>query len=151
MRKITVSNVFFAETAEALKKGHTVKLLVGGESMSPFIKGGMDLVEVIPFSPEEELPAWCCPFFQWEGRYMIHRYIGSEGDDCLMLGDGNIARIERVKKEDIIGLLRYIYHPDGTTQDCRDARWLKKAEWWYRLRFLRRWLLPLFKTLRIRL
>ena len=59
---------------------------------------------------------------------MIHRYIGREGDDCLMLGDGNVARIE----------------------DCRDARWLKKAEWWYRLRFLRRWLLPVFKALHLR-
>ena len=53
----------------------------------------------------------------------------------MMLGDGNLARIERVKREDIIGILRTIYRPDGTVQDCRDTRWLKKAKWWYRLRF----------------
>lgn len=151
MRKIVVSNNFFAEATKALKRGQTVKLLINGQSMHPFIRGGTDSVEVIPFPLEGELPAWCCPFFQWNGKYLIHRYIGSEGDDCLMLGDGNIARIERVKRKDVIGLLRYIYHPDGTTQDCRDTRWLKKAEWWYRLRVLRRWLLPLFKTLHIRL
>ena len=82
---------------------------------------------------------------------MIHRYIGREGDECLMLGDGNVVRVERVKREEIIGLLRTIRHPDGTVQDCRDARWLKKAECWYRLRFLRRWLLPIFRVLHIRL
>ena len=107
-------------------------------------------MEVVPCPPDGELPVWCCPFYQWEGRYMIHRYIGREGDDCLMLGDGNVARIERVKRKDIIGVLQTICRPDGTTQDCRDARWLKKAEWWYRLRFLRRWLLPVFKALHLR-
>lgn len=145
MRKIEVPNNFFAAAAEALKQGRTVKLLVGGQSMYPFIRGGKDLVEVVPCPPEGELPAWCCPFYQWEGRYMIHRYIGREGGDCLMMGDGNVARIERVKREDVIGLLRTIYHSDGTARDCRDRGWLKKAEWWYRLRILRRWLLPLFK------
>ena len=149
MRKIVLSNGFFVEAAEALKKGQTVKLLIGGQSMYPFIRGGMDLVEVIPFPTEDELPAWCCPFYHWEGRYMIHRCIGREGDDYLMMGDGNVVRIERVKREEIIGLLRYIYPPDGARQDCFDKRWLKKAEWWYRLKFLRRWLLPLFKVVRV--
>ena len=145
MRKIVLSNDFFAEAAEALRNGQTVKLLIGGESMYPFIKGGADLVEVVPFTSTNELTAWCCPFFQWEGRYMIHRYIGTEGDEHLMLGDGNVARIERVKSEDIIGMLRYIHRPDGTKLDCRDESWLRKAKWWYRLRPVRRWLLPLLK------
>ena len=59
----------------------------------------------------------------------------------------NIARIEEVRREEIIGLLRTIYHPDGTEQDCRDPRWLRKARWWYRLRLLRRFLIPLFSRL----
>ena len=50
MRKITVSNDFFAEAAEALRQGQTVKLLIGGQSMYPFIRGGIDLVEVVPVS-----------------------------------------------------------------------------------------------------
>lgn len=128
-----------------LRKGQTVKLHIDGQSMFPFIRGGIDLVEVVPCLMEGDLPDWCCPFYQWEGQYMIHRYIGQEGDECLMLGDGNLSRIERVKRPEIIGLLRTIYHPDGTVQDCREKRWLKKGEWWYRLRFLRRGLLPLFR------
>ena len=48
MRKIVVSNNFFNEAAKALKQGQTVKLLIGGHSMYPFIKGGIDLVEVVP-------------------------------------------------------------------------------------------------------
>ena len=48
MRKIVVSNNFFNEAAKALKQGQTVKLLIGGHSMYPFIRGGIDLVEVVP-------------------------------------------------------------------------------------------------------
>ena len=150
MRKITVSNHFLAGAAEALRQGQTVKLLIGGQSMYPFIRGGIDLVEIVPCPAEGELPAWCCPFYQWEDRYMIHRYIGREGDECLMMGDGNVARVERVKREEVIGLVRTIYRPDGTAVDCRDRRWLRKAEWWHRLRYLRRWLLPAFKILHIK-
>lgn len=145
MRKIAVPNSFLAEAAEALKQGQTVKLHIDGQSMYPFIKGGKDLVEVTPCPPDGDLPAWCCPFYLWEEKYMIHRYIGKEGEKCLMLGDGNIARIERVKRTEIIGLLRYIYRPDGTVQDCSDPHWLKCAQRWYRLRKIRRCLLFIYK------
>lgn len=149
MRKIVVSNNFLAEAAEALKQGQTVKLLIGGQSMYPFIRGGIDLVEIVPCPTEGELPAWCCSFYQWEDRYMIHRYIGREGDTCLMMGDGNVARIERVKRKEIIGLVSTIYRPDGIRLDCYDKGWLKKAERWYRLRLVRRWLLPVIKMMRV--
>ncbi len=149
MRKITLPNKFFAEAAEELKRGRTAKLLVGGQSMYPFIRGGEDVVEVIPCPPEEELPIWCCPFYQWEGKYMIHRYIGRKNGLYLMLGDGNLARVEEVERADIIGVLKTIYHPDGTVQDCLDPHWLKKAEWWYKLRFARRWLLAVCRILHV--
>lgn len=149
MRKLVVPNSFLAEAADALRQGQTVKLHINGQSMYPFIKGGRDLVEVVPCPAEGPLPDWCCPFYYWEGNYMIHRYIGSEGDECLMLGDGNVQRIERVQRAEVIGLLRYIYRPDGSVQDCRDARWLHRARCWYRLRPLRRFLLPLLKLLHV--
>ena len=150
MRRLVVPNSFFAEAAELLRSGQSVKLHVDGRSMYPFIHGGRDLILVEPYNPADELPRFCCPFYQWQGTYMIHRYIGdTEEGVCRMMGDGNIARIEEVRREEIIGLLRTIYHPDGTEQDCRDPRWLRKARWWYRLRLLRRFLIPLFSRLGI--
>ena len=151
MRKIILPNDFLGEAARALAEGQTVKIHITGESMYPFIRSGKDIVEIVPCPPEGELPAWCCPFYQWEGRYMVHRYIGRKGEDCLMLGDGNLARIEQIKRNEVISLLRYIYRPDGSIQDCTDARWLRRGAWWYRLRPLRRWLLPVMKRLGISL
>ena len=63
MRKITVSNDFFAGVAEALEQGQTLTLLIDGQSMYPFIRGGVDQMEVVPYPSEDELPAWCCPFY----------------------------------------------------------------------------------------
>ena len=147
MRKLVVTNGFFAEAAENLRNGNSVRLLVNGQSMYPFIHGGKDEIEIVPYDGVSPLEPWCCPFYRWEGSYMIHRYIGMEGNLCRMLGDGNICRIEKLPQEEIIGILRTIYHPDGSTQDCRDKRWLRKAAWWYKLRKVRRFLIPLFRML----
>lgn len=146
MRKIVVPNSFLSEAAELLKQGQTVKLHIDGQSMYPFIRGGIDEVEIAPYSPEKEIPKWSCLLFRWEGKYMIHRYVSKDGDEYLMMGDGNIARIERVKREEIAGILCYIYRPEGEVQNCEDKNWLKQAERWYQIRLLRRILLPLLKT-----
>lgn len=145
MRKITLPNSFLAEAAHLLQSGQSVRLHIDGESMYPFIRGGKDEVELMPYSSTTPLPLWCCAFYCWEGQYMIHRYIGNEGDMCLMMGDGNLVRIERVPVSEVIGILTTIYHPNGSTQDCRDPRWLKRGRLWYRLRHIRRFLIPLLR------
>lgn len=149
MRKLVVPNSYFEIAAEALRNGQAVRLHVDGQSMYPFIHGGKDEIEVIPYDGVSPLEPWCCPFYQWEGNYMIHRYIGMKDGMCLMLGDGNICRIESLPKTEIIGLLRTIYHPDGSIQDCRDKQWLRRASIWYKLRKIRRFLLPIFRLIGI--
>lgn len=149
MRKLVVPNAFFEAAAEMLKEGKSVRLHVDGQSMYPFIRGGEDEIEVVPYDGVTPPEPWCCPFYRWGDNYMIHRFIGMNGDKWQMLGDGNLYRIEEVPQREIIGLLRTIYHTDGTEQDCRDPRWLRRAQWWYRLRSIRRFLIPLFRLLRI--
>lgn len=147
MRKLVVPNSFFAEAADTLRSGQSVRLHVDGQSMYPFIHGGKDEILVEPYDGVSPLEPWCCPFYQWGGNYMIHRYIRTVDGVCEMLGDGNIYRIEKVPQKEIIGMLRIIYHPDGTQQDCSDPKWLRKAALWYRLRKIRRFLLPLFRLI----
>lgn len=147
MRRVIVPNNFFEEAAEALKQGKSVKIHVDGQSMYPFIRGGSDQVEIEPYHPSDELSLWCCPFYQWKGNYMIHRYIGKHNGFLLMMGDGNIHRTESIRQEEVIGILRFIYHPDGCIQDCKDQKWLKRGERWYRLRKIRRFLLPVFRII----
>ena len=149
MRKVVIPNDFLSLAEEELRAGRSVRLHIDGQSMYPFIRGGADEVEVVPCPSEGELPKWCCPLYCWEGHYMIHRYIGVENGECVMLGDGNVVRFERVGRSQIIGLLSRIYRPDGSVQDCSDPRWLRKAALLYRLRPLRRILIHIIRLLRL--
>lgn len=150
MKKINVPNSFLSLAEEELRAGHGVRLKIDGASMYPFIRGGEDEVEIVPFPLDEKLPEWSCLFFQWGGHYMVHRYIGTEDGECILMGDGNIVRKERVPRDRIIGILCRIYRPDGSIQDCSDRRWLQKARLWYLIRPLRRVLIPAFRLFRVR-
>lgn len=144
MKKV-VPNIFLQEAAEVLKSGRPVRLHIDGQSMYPFIRGGKDEVEVAPYDGTAPLPLGCCAFYSWEGKYMIHRYIGTKNGLLQMMGDGNLVRIEEVEPTAVYGILSTLYHPDGSVQDCSDKRWIRRGMWWYRLRGVRRFLIPLLR------
>lgn len=145
MKKQVVQNLFLEGVAALLQEGRTVRVRIGGRSMDPFICGGVDEVELVPYEPGCDLPLWTCVFFRWGESYVVHRYIGKEGSLFCFMGDGNLVQVEKVEELAILGVLRTIYHPNGTVQDCREPKWLRKGALWYRLRYFRRFLLPLFR------
>lgn len=145
MKQKILHNAFLAEAADLLEQGISVRVRIGGESMFPFIRGGEDEVEIIPFDSNQPLPLWCCVFYQWKGHYIIHRYIGRNGDKYSMMGDGNLIQVEEVVANDIKGILNIIYHPNGSSQNCLDESWLRNGKFWYRLRRFRRILIVLLR------
>lgn len=147
VRRVLVQNRFLAEVARMLSEGCSVKVRIDGESMYPFIRGGSDEVELLPYATSQPLKRWECALFKWKGRYMVHRCIDIRNGMYRMMGDGNLAQIEEVPEDALIGILNTIYHPDGTTQDCRDVRWLVRGRRWYRWCALRRFLIPIFRRL----
>ncbi len=148
MRTLSLPNAFFEEAAAILRDGKKVKMRVNGESMYPFLHGGRDLIELYPHTGED-LPLWTAVFYRWEGSYMIHRIIGVDAEGYDIMGDGNIVRVERVAKDEIIGILRYIHYPNGKTQDCEDPKWLSRGRFWYKLLPIRSYLIRIMKLLRI--
>lgn len=147
MRRLKVDNSFLAEAMESLRKGQVIRIKINGQSMYPFIRGGRDIVELVPFMPTERLELWKCYLCYWEGTYFIHRYIGMKEDTCLFLGDGNLARIEQVERNDVIGLLNRIQRQDGGMTDCNSRLWLAKGKLWVHLRPLRIFILPLLRKI----
>ena len=147
MKTVVVQNQFLEGVADLLEDGQTVRIRIGGSSMDPFIRGGVDEVELVPYVSGDELPLWTGVFFRWKGKYMVHRYIGREGDFFCFMGDGNLIQVEKVEEKNVIGILQTIYHPDGTEQDCRDSRWLRKGALWYRFRRFRRFILHLYRKM----
>lgn len=147
MKALVVQNQFLENVAALLKEGRTVRVRIGGRSMDPFIRGGVDEVELIPYAPGDDLTLWTCVFFHWRESYVVHRFIGRDGKYFCFMGDGNLVQVEKVEEKDVLGILQTIYHPDGTKQDAFDPKWLRKGALWYRLRCFRRFLLPLFRML----
>ena len=145
MKTLVVQNQFLENVAALLKEGRTVRVRIGGRSMDPFIRGGKDEVELVPYVPECDLPLWTCVFFRWKESYVVHRYIGREGECFCFMGDGKLVQIEKVEETDILGVLSTIYHSDGTKQDCLTPKWLNQGALWYRFRRFRRFLLPFYR------
>ena len=147
MKTLVVQNQFLESVAALLEDGRTVRVRIGGRSMDPFIRGGVDEVELVPYLEGMDLPLWMCVFFRWRDSYIVHRYIGKEGNFFCFMGDGNLVQVEKVEEKDMLGILQTIYHPDGTEQNCRDSKWLRKGALWYRFRCFRRFLLPLYRKI----
>ena len=145
MKRVVVQNCFLEGVAAVLQEGRSVRVRIDGRSMHPFIRGAKDEVELVPYHSGTPLPLWCGVFFCWKGDYMVHRYIGKEGNNYCFMGDGNLVQIEKVEEADILGVLRTIFHSDGTTQDCFDPKWLQKGAFWYRFRWIRRFWLPFYR------
>lgn len=145
MRTLTVPNSFFEQAAESLRAGRTVRMRALGDSMYPFIRGGKDEILLVPFlTGTDELPLWGAAFYQWKGHYMVHRLIRREGDALVFLGDGNVYQEEKVLPDEVYGILKTIYR-NGQEIDCLQEQWQKKGARWYRLLFIRKYLLFLFK------
>ncbi len=145
-RRISVGNQYLAQAAERLREGTSVRLLVQGNSMLPFIHGGKDQVTLVPFRGED-LGLGTAALYRWQGQYMIHRLVKKDATHYHFLGDGNICRMETIARHEVIGILRTIHHPDGTETDATSPRWMRRGMWWYRLRPLRRYFLFLYRKL----
>ncbi len=145
-RSISVSNQYFARAAERLREGTSVRLLVRGNSMLPFIHGGKDQVTLVPFDGRD-LPLGIAALYRWEDKYMIHRLVRKDATHYHFLGDGNICRMETIARHEVLGILQTIHHPDGTETDAFSPRWMKKGFWWFRLQPLRRYLLFIYRKL----
>ena len=58
MKTVVVQNQFLEGVADLLEDGQTVRIRIGGSSMDPFIRGGVDEVELVPYVSGDELPLW---------------------------------------------------------------------------------------------
>ncbi|MCF0179618.1 MAG: S24/S26 family peptidase [Bacteroidales bacterium] len=127
----TIPNkILIPDIAKLLEEGIEVKLQAKGRSMSPYIRDMKDLLvlqKVIrqDLEVEDIVLARC-----GKDHYVIHRIIEINGDEIVLMGDGNVYGTERCKREDVLGKLIAIERK-GKRIDCNTAQERKKA---YRLR-----------------
>ena len=140
MEMHTIPNdYFFSIVEDELARGKNVEFTVKGYSMLPYIRNMKDSVVLYPCN-KEELKPLDFVLFRFHGRHILHRIIKIEDNHYTLQGDGIYASQEYCTGEDIVGIVRYIVR-NGRKVSVDDKNYQRYIKIWYRLRFMRRYLL----------
>ena len=139
MDKRTVPNeILLGEVTAVLQDGREAVIIPTGNSMLPFIRGGVDRVIL------RKLPSVAVGdivLAKIGGNYILHRLIARDGDAITLMGDGNLRGTESCRPQDILGTVTGIIRPSGRT------RLPGKGRLWRILRPFRRYLLALYRKM----
>lgn len=98
-----------------------------GVSMEPLFRTNRDMV--IIKANDGYIKKYDVVLYKTNGKYILHRIIGFEGDICLIRGD-NTYRIERVPREKIIGVL-VEFNRKGKKHSCTERRYRFYSRFWH--------------------
>ncbi|MDY6445003.1 MAG: S24/S26 family peptidase, partial [Bacteroidales bacterium] len=111
MDKRTLPNeVLLGEVAAVLRDGREAVIIPSGNSMLPFIRGGVDRVAI---RRQADVAVGDIVLVQAGERYLLHRIVAREGDALTLMGDGNLRGTEHCTTADVIGTVTEIIRPDG--------------------------------------
>jgi len=136
--------VLLGMARDVIKEGHTATISVKGYSMRPFLEHQRD--RVILDSPDtlrigDAVLAEISP-----DHYVLHRIIDFEGDDLILMGDGNVQGTEVCKRWDVAGVVTHYLRPHRTLlASDRTLRYRIRLWWW--LLPVRRYLLFIYKAI----
>ena len=137
-RRSLPNDVLLGEVAAVLGEGREAVIIPTGNSMLPFIRGGVDRVVL---RRQEGVAVGDIVLVKIGERYILHRVIALEGDALTLMGDGNVRGTESCRTENVIGTVAEIIRPSGR------VRIPGRARLWRMLKPIRRYLLALWRRL----
>lgn len=146
--KIILPNaIMLAEVSRFLDEGRSVIIMTKGNSMSPFIRGERDSVELLR-QPSVEVGDIVLAQLQ-PGHYVLHRVHALDADKVTLKGDGNLDGTERCLPEDICGTVTHIIRPPEKRIDCNSRRWKRRFRRWVAApRIVRRIVLGFYRRIK---
>jgi len=136
---LIANNIFFKEVKEYLAGGKEVLFTINGNSMRPFLAHG-DKVLISPFQ-YKHLSYGKIILAKSAYGYVLHRLVWKNKSKIWLAGDNNLVQLEEVKKDEILGAVKYAVI-DGEHVDVHSFGRLFLAMIWFLIRPLR---LVLFK------
>ena len=137
-------NEIIEEAIRLAREGVNVTLPVNGNSMLPFIIGGMESVILhrpVLIDVGDVVLAWV------DGcRYVVHRIIRIDGDRITLMGDGNLTT-EHCTLNDIKARVTHVVDAKDKTHYLYNRWRVRAAKLWYWLRPIRRYLLAIYRRL----
>lgn len=130
---------FFTEVARMLAGGNSVTLRAKGNSMYPFIVDGRDSVILQTCRKTAAVGDIVLAHLPEKG-FVLHRIYKNDGNEFVLMGDGNLHTTERCSKNDIVGKVVKIIR-NGRYIDCSSSIERYKATLWRKMLPTRRYLL----------
>lgn len=129
--------------AQLVNEGHTVTLMLKGFSMRPFLEDKRDkalLAKRLHYNVGDVVLAKVS-----DGHYVLHRIIAIDGNQVILLGDGNL-KTEKCLINNICATAIGFYRK-GNSHLCSvdSTKWLAYSRLWMGLRPIRRWLLAIYR------
>lgn len=136
-------NEIIQSAIKLINEGLRVTFPVKGYSMLPFIIGGKESVDLVK---PENLQVGHVVLAWVEGcRYVVHRIIKIDGNQVVLMGDGNIAGVEHCLLSDVAALAVNVVTPAGKHHDLYAPWRIKASHLWWRLLPIRRWILAIYR------
>ena len=128
MTNITINNQSFFEGLEDLiAQGKSVQFRLKGRSMQPFILDGCKItVAPIKF---EDATMGDVVLARWRTGWILHRVLFKNKNYLFLVGDGNLAQIEKVNKDDLIAILTTYEGKDGIAYKVTTTSKFLSAGW----------------------
>ena len=136
-------DVIIKEAVRLVQDGVSVTFPVKGRSMLPFIFGGRE--SVILQKPQvikrgQVVLAEIAP-----DRYVVHRIIKVETDRITLMGDGNISGTESCPPDKVLAIATHVVDETGQRRPLYSKARIVKANLWYHIRPLRRYILAILR------
>ena len=100
-------NVVVHRDLDALKDGKVIALVPQGISMLPFIKGGVDQVYLLK---KDKVEVGDIVLVEYHGKHILHRVYAIDGEQLILMGDGNLEGTEQVAADEVMGTVVDIVH-----------------------------------------
>lgn len=92
---------------ESIREGKSVSLTVKGNSMSPLLKDGKDVVKLVPFRPED-IKIGDVILFRYGTRFLLHRIISMDAsnyEDPVIITKGDaLKNTENTRMSAVVAL-----------------------------------------------
>ena len=147
LKVILPNAILLGEVTRLLEEGRQVVIMTKGASMSPFIRGDRDSVELSRMDTVEVGDIVLCQLTP--GHYVLHRVHALDGDAVQLKGDGNLDSTESCTLKDVCGTVTAILRKGRRRIDCRTPRFMRMSRRWVAApRIVRRIVLGFYRRIK---
>jgi hypothetical protein len=135
-RIVLPNDVLLNEVAQLLGEGREVVITPKGRSMLPFIRGEVDQIKL---RQPDDLRVGDIVLAYFGNHYVLHRIVAINGEEVVLMGDGNLKGTEQGDRSEVVGKVVEIITPD-LRQHKPGKAWL-----WRHTLFFRKYLLKVYR------